>query len=45
MNTVPLRKLLITALAAALLAVPPPVPAQEKALSLEEAIRTALAAN
>jgi outer membrane protein TolC len=48
MNTIPPRKILITALAAfaaALLAVPPPASGQEKALSFEEAIRTALAAN
>ena len=48
MNTIPRPKFLIAVLAAAaaaLLAVPPPASGQEKALSLEEAIRTALAAN
>jgi len=49
MNTIPRRKILISALAvgfaAALLAAPRPAAGQEKALSLEEAIRTALTAN
>jgi outer membrane protein TolC len=48
MNAIPRPKFLIVALAAvaaALLAVPPPAAGQEKALGLEEAIRTALAAN
>ena len=48
MNTIPRPKFLITALAAvsaALLAAPPPATGQEKALSFEEAIRTALATN
>lgn len=48
MNTIPRPKFLVAALAAAaaaLLALPPPASGQEKALGLEEAIRTALAAN
>lgn len=49
MNTIPRRKILISAFAVgfavALLAAPRPAAGQEKALSLEEAIRTALTAN